>query len=68
MILLLAFSLAHHHHAKAPPAPATIYIVPKPVSIQPGDIIIRSGPVWHGPEDYQSRDPFEWAKDNRSIA
>jgi hypothetical protein len=49
-------------------APVKLYIVPKLIGPQPGEIIIRSGPVWHPPEAARSHDPFVWAKDNRSIA
>jgi hypothetical protein len=50
------------------PPPVKLYIVPKTLRPQPGEVIIRSGPVWHAPEEGRSHDPFAWAKDQRSIA
>ena len=64
---LIAISLAAAR-PQPPPPPVKLYIVPKMVPPQPGEVIIRSGPVWHAPEEGRSRDPFAWAKDQRSIA
>lgn len=69
MLLSLLILVAHHCQPRPKPAPPVkLYIYPKLIYPQPGEVIIKHGPVVHLPEDGQSRNPFEWAKDNRSIA
>lgn len=68
-IPLLAASPAPVKQQPKPQEPVKLYIYPKAIlPMQPGEVIIRTGPRWHAPEDGRSHDPFYWAQDQRSIA